>query len=266
MSFNTAGLETCNEIIGLSVNGIKYGALLPVSDLKELYQKLYAYHTTPIPLNQRSSRWDHSSVFPENSPYAGAARLLKNHWTPVTNNKGTDYWLSWKPKKSATAGMRADACMFKLYISPQVDDYFPVLFRVIEALTTSNVYCFKTGSNYHGISRPDKLIVYFADFDNLRRVAEKIHSGTANFSAQGVPFSAPISDTLMLSWGIDPPARKKEPVSWRVWITKELASGIVEGKKMLADEPWQYALRRVQAKGFNIETWEPDQKLFLRDN
>lgn len=234
--------------------------------MKKLYQKLYSYNTTPIPLNQRSSHWGHHSIFSESSPYAEAAKVLENHWTPVWGNKDANYWLSWKPKKTTISEMSADACTFKLYVSPQVDDYSPVFFHVIEELTTSKVYCFKTGSNYHGVARPDKLVVYFDNFEYLKQAAEKIYSRTSNFSAQGVPFSAPIFDTLMLSWGIDPPARKKAPVSWRVWITKQLASGIIEGKKMLVDEPWQYALRYVQAKGFNIETWEPDQTLFARYN
>ncbi|HWZ04190.1 MAG TPA: hypothetical protein VNX40_11315 [Mucilaginibacter sp.] len=255
-------METSNKIINLSLNGIKYGTLLPVMDVNKLYQKLYSYNTIPIPLGQRSARWDHHSIFPVNSHYADAAKLLEAYWIPESAGDDTGYWLSWKPKKTTVRGINPDACTFKLYISPHIDDYFPVFAEVIKVLTEAKVYCFKTGSNYHCILRPDKLVVYFDNFSELKSTAEKIHHRTSNFSAQGVPFSAPLFDTLMLSWGIDPPSRKKAPVSWRVWITKELASGIIEGKKMLVDEPWQYALQHVRSRGFKIETWEPDQQLF----
>lgn len=233
-------------------------------EVSKLYQKLYSYNTIPVPLNQRSTCWDHHSIFQVDGPYADTARLLETHWIPESAGSDTSYWLSWKPKKTTVRGIRPDSCTFKLYISPHIGDYFPVFSEVVKILTASNVYCFKTGSNYHGIQRPDKLVVYFDNLSDLENTAEKIYQATGSFSAQGVPFSAPLYDSLMLSWGIDPPSRKKAPVSWRVWIARELASGIIEGKKMLVDEPWQYALQYVRSKGFDIEKWEPDQELFAR--
>jgi len=255
-------LKTSNKIIHLSINGIKYGAHLPVMDVNKLYQRLYAYNTIPVPLNQRSARWGHHSIFPADSLYARARQVLETYWMPESAGDDNQYWLSWKPKKTTVRGISPNACTFKLYISPHSDAYFPVFAEVINILTEARVYCFKTGSNYHGLLRPDKFVVYFDNINDLKNTAEKIYRATQNFSAQGVPFSAPLFDTLMLSWGIDPPSRKKAPVSWRVWITKELATGIIEGKKMLVDEPWQYALQYVRSRGFEIEKWEPDQALF----
>ncbi len=254
-------METSNKIIDLSISGIKYGALLPVTDLNKLSQKLYYYNTIPIPLNQRAAQWGHDSIFSADKLQVKIDALLKDYWTPIVSNKST-YWLSWKPQKVAVADIGSDACTFKLYISPHIDDYYAVFYEVIKALTGANVYCFKTGNNYHGISRPDKFVVYFDNFEDLKSSAEKIYNQTKSFSAQGVPFTAPIFDTLMLSWGIDPPSRKKDPVSWRIWITKELAAGIIEGKKMLVTKPWQYALQQIKQKGFKTETWEPDETLF----
>jgi hypothetical protein len=207
-------------------------------------------------------RWDYHSIFPANPLYADAEKLLRTRWIPQPTRDKTNYWLSWRPKRMTIHSISPDACTFKLYISPHIDDYFPVFSETIKILTTSNVYCFKTGSNYHGIVRPDKLVVYFDNLEELKNTAQKIYDMTGNLSAQGVPFSAPISDSLILSWGIDPPAGKKAAISWRAWITKELAAGIVEGKKMLVDELWQYALQYVRLKGFNTETWEPEESLF----
>jgi hypothetical protein len=256
-------LETANKIIDLSIKGIRYGAALPAMDLDTLSYKLYRYNTIPIPLEKRSDQWDHDSVFRADSLYDDTDDLLKTYWTPVPNHD-SDYWLSWKPKKPTVHGIGAGACTFKLYVSPHIDDYLPVFAETVKILTRSNVYCFKTGSNYHGIVRPDKLVVYFDNLEELKNTAQKIHDSTIGFAAQGVPFSAPMFNSSMLSWGIDPPAGKKSPVSWRLWITRQLASGIIEGRKILADEPWQYALQYVRSKGFQTDTWEPEETLFAQ--
>jgi hypothetical protein len=257
-------VETSNQIIDLSIKGLRYGAILPAMDLAVLSQKLYAYNTLPIPMSWRSKQWDHHSIFPADILYADSETLLRTHWIPQPSRNNENYWLSWKPKKPTVHGIHPGACTFKLYVSPHIDDYLPVFAETVKILSTSKVYCFKTGSNYHGIMRPDKLVVYFDNFEDLKDTAQKIYHSTGNFSAQGVPFSAPILDTLMLSWGMDPPAGKRKPISWRLWITKELASGIVEGKKMLADEPWQYAVQYIRAKGFKTDTWEPNEDLFTK--
>lgn len=257
-------METSNQIIDLSIRGLKYGAILPVMDLAGLAQKLYAYNTLPIPVNQRSKQWEHHSIFPADPLYTDAEKLLRTEWIPQPSRNNDNYWLSWKPKKTAVHGIRPGACTFKLYVSPHIDDYLPVFAETAKILTGSNIYCFKTGSNYHGIMRPDKLVVYFDNFEDLKDTAKKIYHNTGNFSAQGVPFSAPIFDTLMLSWGMDPPAGKRKAISWRLCITKELASGIIEGKKMLVDEPWQYALQYARSRGFKTDTWEPDEHFFAK--
>ena len=257
-------METSNTIIDLSIKGVRYGAALPATDLNNLSQRLYSFNTIPIPLDKRSVQWDHHSIFPASPVYADAEGLLSECWAPQPTRDKENYWLSWGPKEKKVDGISPGACTFKLYVSPHIDDYFPVFAEVVKILTTSNVYCFKTGSNYHGIVRPDKLVVYFDNPEDLKNTAQKIYNCTASFSPQGVPFSAPVFDSLMLSWGIDPPTGKKAAISWRAWITKELAAGIIEGKKMLADEPWQFALQYIRLKGFNTETWEPEESLFAQ--
>ncbi len=237
---------------------------MPGMELNILAQKLYSYNTIPIPLDMRSKHWEHHSIFPASPLYTDAEKLLRTRWVPETVRDGTNYWLSWRPEKKAVHGIRPGGFTFKLYISPHIDDYLPVLSETIKILTASNAYCFKTGSNYHGILRPDKLVVYFDNLEELKNTAGRINNSTSNFLAQGVPFSAPIFDTLMLSWGIDPPAGKKDAVSWRSWITRELATGIIEGKRKLVGEPWQYALQYIRSKGFKTDTWEPDEMLFSK--
>lgn len=191
------------------------------------------------------------------------AELLENNWIPMTDDKPNKYWLSWGSKKETINTISPAQCTYKLYISPVVADFFPVFREMLGALNTGNAFCFKTGNNYHGISRPDKIVVYFENFVSLADTAEKIYSACNSFSSQGVPFTAPLFDSCLLSWGIDPPSsNNNDAVSWRVWITRELAKGIIESKKNLSGEPWTAALKYVQRKGFDIETWKPDETLF----
>lgn len=255
-------MKHTHQLINLSLQGIKYGALLPAADVKNLYHKLYGFNTVPVPVTLRQKKWDHQSVFSFYAEYDAACNLLQQHWAPLFNEGSSNYWLSWKPQQEIIHNIAPGNCTFKLYVSPVPQQFLPVLAATIKAITNSNVYCFKTGSNIHGIFRPDKIVVYFNNLSDLENAAEKINAVTRQFSAQGVPFTAPLFQSTMLSWGIDPPTYNNEPVSWRVWITKLLAAGIIEGKKMLVDEPWKYALKYMEDKGLNNDTWQPGEKLF----
>jgi hypothetical protein len=112
--------------------------------------------------------------------------------------------------------------------------------------------------------RPDKFVVYFSAFESLRTTAERILTGLRGCPAQGVPFSAEITDDGLLSWGFDPPPDKgalawRERESWRLWITNRLASALVAARKSATTgiEPWQFALDRLRLDQVDTATWAP---------
>lgn len=250
-----------STLIDLSFAAIQHGALMPVTDIRLLARSLYHYNTAPIPPAKCSLQWDHTTLFTGDS-YQDTLAVLKESWIATPDDQPAKYWLSWSSKNPGTEFIKHGDCTYKLYVSPAVADFLPVLSHTILAVSEGKAFSFKTGNNYHGISRPDKIVVYFRHFSDLEDTATKIYTSTASFMAQGVPFTAPLFKSCMLSWGIDPPAGNDEPVSWRIWISNQLAQAIADSKKRLAADTGLAVLDLLRAKGLDTNTWVPNEQLF----
>jgi len=105
-------------------------------------------------------------------------------------------------------------------------------------------------------------MVYFDSHPELIAFAERLAPRLADLTAHGVPFTAPIDDAGMLSWGVDPP-RDEAAVggyvdeSWRIWICNRLALALIAAADDAAtrDAPWRYALARLWLSGVDTRTW-----------
>ena len=79
--------------------------------------------------------------------------------------------------------------------------------------------------------------------------------------AHGVPFTAGLDDSGLLSWGVDPPSAGRRPgprESWRYRLTNQLASGIVSAQSAATHvEPWEFALDRLSLDCVDPSTWTP---------
>jgi hypothetical protein len=157
----------------------------------------------------------------------------------------------------------------KLYVSPGLDALPEVFETVVESLTELSVAEFKIGRSLEGVLRADKLVAYFSSFEALARAAARLRSRLAGCPAQGVPFTAPIDEAGLLSWGLDPPARRGEAAwtgreSWRLWVTRRLGAALVAATQDERPEieAWRFALDRVRFEGFDTRSWTPSERIW----
>jgi hypothetical protein len=91
----------------------------------------------------------------------------------------------------------------------------------------------------------------------------------AGCPAQGVPFTAQMTEDGLISRGIDPPPDNALPgwmerESWRLWVTNRLATAILAATPERGGgmEPWQFALRRMRLEGVDTATWTPSDRIW----
>jgi hypothetical protein len=249
----------------MSLNALKYAQALDIDDSVRLSARLYLYNRVPL-----STQW--KKKFPTRDAVAailgiesGGAnrRYLDGRWTSLKVSPQQEGWFHWESRTSQRGNI-APRQGYKLYLSPQpkcVRDAFRVL---LEVLTESNAYHFKVGNNAAGVLRPDKIVIYFWDFESLNQTARQIATRLEGCPPQGVPFTACVTDDGLLSWGIDPLPQEgvlawQERESWRLWVTNRLAVALLAAKNAPSRtlEPWQFALERLRLDNVNTETWAP---------
>jgi len=142
-----------------------------------------------------------------------------------------------------------------------MDDTRVALETIIGALSHSRgVTGFKVGVGLWGISRPDKIVIYFTHLDDLLNFASPLRTRLSGCGAHGVPFSAAVSEDGLLSWGADPPRLQGErTTSWRMWVSWRLAEYLILARaaNLKTMEPWQYAIERLSLAGIDTQTWIP---------
>jgi len=264
--------ETAAEgvIARLSREALVYGQTLEISEVLRLSARLYFYNRRPSSPEWRRRFPSSESVveYLGLGPGGKAAALLQRHWSAIALEPPFDGWLMWKYRRSRSASEEA-RYGFKLYVSPEGNSMREALEAVLEAASTLRVPRFKIGKDVHGMLRPDKIVLYFGRLDDVQEAAARLSDRLRGCPAQGVPFTASLSDDGLLSWGTDPPAEQQvlqwqERESWRLWLTNRLASALLAGKsaQTRSVEPWQYALERVRLDGVDTGSWTPAQSIW----
>ena len=251
----------------LSLDALRYGQSLGLTDPMVLSSRLYGYNRTPL-----SPFW--SRILPDADTVAdylgireGSSRaLLDREWSRVPNPAANDGWLAWQSRRLGTRAAFGDRATIqcKLYISPKTD-YLPQVFPLIlAALSRTRVQHFKVGKDAPGLLRPDKMVAYFASYNDLMDAAEQLKKELGGCPVQGVPFTAELAGDGLLSWGVDPPAEEQAlpwigRESWRLWVTNRLAVALIAAStdNTANLEPWQFALQRLQFEGVNTRSWTP---------
>ena len=250
----------------LSREALQHAEDLPARDAAAITNALYLYHRMP-----RTRAWD--ARFPDREAVLrsiGAsdgptASLLDRNWvrTPASPES---VWISWQ-----TLGPRPNSSTmtWKLYVSPhpgQIADAFRALVRVLADLPGSQM---KIGHDAAGLLRPDKLIAYFSTQDDLDAAARALSPELQGCPAHGVPFTAGIDDSGLLSWGVDPPDSERalswlERESWRLWLARTLGAALAFAKSATRPvvEPWRFAIERVRRHGVDVDTWTPNDTLW----
>jgi hypothetical protein len=251
----------------LSREAIQYGQALDIADSLKLSTRMYFYNrlpaspywkrrfpsTDPSAEHLHAHRWGKSGLVPDRP----AARAD----TPP-NPSG---WLSWSaPAHAKAPGARE----YKLYVSPRADQIGEALAATLEAASQTGARHLKVGNDIYQLLRPDKLVAYFDRFEDVQAAAGQIARRLHGSPAHGVPFTAALEETGLLSWGMDPPRGTHllawQGPSWRRWITDRLAVALLSAKSAPGGpvEPWQFALDRLRLEGIDTNTWVPAQTLW----
>lgn len=250
----------------LSHRALLHAQDLETEDPQALTMALYLYNRIPLSPFWKTRFASRDAIL----AYLGADRaplrgLLDREWTLSQTRK---HWLSWSSK---TREHRTDADVtYKMYISPRperIRDAFEVLVRVLSDFPETP---FKIGDTAAGLLRPDKLVAYFSTRERLDETADVLRRELAGCDAHGVPFTAALNETGLLSWGVDPPDNDRALAwlghdSWRIWVAKRLGAALSIAKMARgagAVEPWRFAIERARRHGIDVETWTPTAALW----
>jgi hypothetical protein len=247
----------------LSTQAIGYGLLLGGLDMRLLSRKLYSYNTLPWDEQARSAFTAKHSVkeFLFSTGGKEIKNLLKNSWEP-TNLEEKKYWFSWwKQKREIKLTGYSRQVTFKLYISPAIE-YIPKVFeQAVRILSASDAFSFKIGSTIEGLIRPDKMVAYFCSKAALMDVADLLKKELGGVTAHGVPFTAQIDESGILSWGIDPADSEVLPSveagSWRMKVTDQLALAIGQARADQLDigRSIQFIRTKLLTLGISTTDW-----------
>ena len=174
----------------LSLDALKYAQALSINDRACLSARLYFYNRIPLTAywSRRLPSQDAVSEFLGISS-SNSLKLIHEKWTPVESATSNNTWFQWQSNRRRPSKQVARHG-YKLYVSPQPND-LPDAFRsVVEILDDSGAYSFKIGRSAIGLLRPDKLVLYFYDFDSLQETARDIALVLSGCAVHGVPFTA----------------------------------------------------------------------------
>lgn len=260
-------IDAGGAVARLSRQALLYAEDLETNDPRTLTMALYLYNRIPASPFWKARFAGREEVLAHVGAGNGTLRaLLEREWvfSSVTG------WLSWSLK---TAGPRSgDAVTYKLYVSPRPERIREAFEIVVRVLSASGGVHFKLGDSVGGLLRPDKLMLYFTTHGALLETASVLRRELAGCDAHGVPFTAGLDDSGLLSWGIDPPENDRalrwlQRQSWRLWVVERLAAALSIAKNArsaAAVEPWRFALERARRQGIDVETWTPSAALWSK--
>ena len=257
------GPATSGRLAVLSMEGIRYALHLRDLDMRSLSNRLYTFNTIPWDVQARSKFLSHHSVkvflFP--AAQSETNMLLNKHWQPNDSSE-EKYWFSWWKRGESQGQVTAnDLPTYKLYISPVISDLPRLLNPVIKVLSSSKAFSFKIGATLQGLLRPDKMVAYFNNWLEMGQAAAAMSAELNGFTPHGVPFTAQIDETGILSWGVDPAETDVlsaiEAGSWRMRVTDHLALAIISAQTDQLDtkQALQFIRAKLYAAGINTEAW-----------
>jgi len=266
--------QVVGRIAQLSSAAIRYASLLDHTDITKLSARMYFFNRIPITPKyaQRFPDPDAVADFLGLRDGSAVARTLARDWMAASETRQTEGWRVWQFRECADK-TAAPRFKYKLYVSPHVDELkstFPV---IVKTLTETRAPHFKFGVDAAGILRPDKIVVYFSAVDHLQETAGRLKTELSGCPAQAVPFTAELTECGLLSWGMDPPSESQilswqERLSWRLWVTNQLAMGLLAAREMSSTSMTaaDFAIHRLRHLGVDPETWSPAASIWAGDD
>lgn len=254
-----------NGISLLSQNAIQYVLHLNGLDFSGALFRLYSYNTVPtVSESDVFATTEAVETFLGISSGSIVADAIAQHWHKHTpTEKGG--WLAFH-RKGAEQRKRKRDVTYKMYISPLLSSLPYVFQKTVLLLSSTKAFSFKTGSHQRGLLRPDKFVVYFYQHSDLQEAAALLKGALKDVPAQGVPFTAQLDETGLLSWGIDPPAADVidglEGGSWRAHITEKLAAAVLQAKaaQLSKTEAYQFVVHKLFLEKIDPFTWMPKEQ------
>jgi hypothetical protein len=259
-----AGPNRARTIAAVSRRALEYAATLHLTQPAEVSGRLYAYNTIPL-----SPRWQ--NLLPSQAAVEvhlglnnGASFAIDRQWARLPEAPA---WISWQARNSSTkyTWPNENAATWKLYVSPAPLHLREAVKAAADAAAKAGAFHWKVGKDLRGLLRPDKIVVYFSEFDQLQQAATRLAIELADVPAQGVPFTAQLDDTGLLSWGIDPPVEQHavpwlQRESWRLRVCNRLALALLQAEfaKQQKQSAAEFALTRLRLEGVDTDTWTPN--------
>ena len=248
-----------------SIEALEYAQALEITDSRTLSARIYGYGRQPLsPQLHRKfptpgAISEYLGVHAKDATGSTLARL----WFASPASQQDDPWLSWN-SRFVRRRPSASEPTYKLYVSPQPDSMRDAFQTTVQVMSEVGAPSFKVGGDVYGLLRPDKLVVYFENVDDLQRASSELADRLDGCPPHGVPFTAEIAGDGLLSWAIDPPRDRsmpgwQQPGSWRIWVTNRLAVALLSAKAAATDavEPWRFALDRLRLDGVDTTSWIP---------
>jgi hypothetical protein len=257
--------------IMLSHAALRYGQALADIGHETLALRLYLFGRRPLTASFRG--WLPSEDAVARALGVGddgpVRAVLGSGWVEEPRARGPAAWRVLRRRRKAS-GMQVGGGGSKLYVSPAPRHVPAAVTAVAEVLAESpGVVGFKVARDAAGWCRPDKLVCYFEQLEDLHRAATALGPRLTGLPPHGVPFTAPIDSEGLLSWGLDPPAYSGAPgggrgESWRLRVVRIVAELLATARRtpIAGREPWQVALDRLPLAGIDPETWVPSARVW----
>ena len=168
-------------------------------------------------------------------------------------------WVFWHGRRAVSR----HRVIFKLYLSPATTHVRECLEILLSLLPRGRIAACKAGADLHSLLRPDKMLAYFRGHDDLMRTAAELRPLLAGMPAHGVPFTAELGTSGLLSWGRDPAMGPRRPGkssdSWRGIVCRRLGAGLVAAHRSGKRGPAARDGALAHASRFRIDTthWSP---------
>lgn len=271
LSQKSIGEQSRGRLARLSVQAVDEVGRLELDNPKAIAARLYAFNRVPASESWRK-RWPGITLREEIDKAVNSTLRSRLRDTRGWTREGSvETWSTYLCSSTGLAN-RLEQPMYKLYISPTPRFYVESLRRSLPIIRKSaGVIALKTGNDIYGALRPDKTIVYFVRSEALTLTADRLLSVLKDIPAQGVPFSAELSDTALLSWGVDPPRISYGQASvlsdsWRTWLTNRLGAALWQAKQagLKGESMRDAAFRRLEIAGIDTERWMPRDSAFVQ--
>jgi hypothetical protein len=243
------------DLANLSIEALRYGAMLADLDAMTLSHKLYCYNRRPTTPGLRRRLPDGNSCFAflGLAPGGAARDAVDRFWSTDAAAPGWHVFMRRLPARSRPG----QPC--KLYVGIAFEDLPQCLPDLATVLGRSEALQFKIGADLDGLLRPDKMVAYFPSREALLEATHGLSPIVAGRPVHAVPFTAEIAGSGALSWGADPANTwLGDRVSWRQWICERLAAALVMARgNGDGAAPWRFALDRLGLEGVDTDTFMP---------